>query len=137
MTRTSAGTRRIAAVSVLVGLTGCCDINFWHACTQMACVDHLNIQFATIPTAPARIELRLYSPADPVAYVYDCKDALSCLSAAGFPGFTPDRVFVTVITTAGKRTTEFRDIAYAKYRPNGHHCNPVCRSATLRVDVPK
>ena len=133
--RTSTLTHAVIIVGAAASIAGC-GIDSCHACTAIGCVDQLVIHFATIPTAPVRVELRERSPTDSVVRSYGCNDALSCLTGPVFSDFTPKQLFVTVITSAGTRTTEIRNIKYTEYRPNGPHCDPICRSAALTVDVP-
>jgi hypothetical protein len=127
--------RPLALVAAVAGLAGCNSLGP-HTCTLIGCQNGLTVRLSTMPAAPFRVELRVASPTSQPAYVYDCSNPASCAQGAFFPDFSGEHAFVTVVTSAGTRTTEVTRIEYRVSRPNGPNCPPECRQATVTADVP-
>ena len=128
-------TYRLALVFGLAGLGGCGALAPG-ACTLIGCQDGLMVQLATVPSGDFRVELRATSPTSQPVYVFVCGSNTSCQHGVFFPGYGEDQAFVTVVTSAGARTTEVTGIRYRLTRPNGPNCPPECRQATVAADVP-
>jgi hypothetical protein len=127
--------RPLALVAAVAGLSGCNSLGP-RSCTLIGCQNGLTVQLSAMPSAPFRVELRATSATAQPVYVYDCSNSAACGQGAFFPDFSGDHAFVTVVTSAGTRTTEITRIEYRVSRPNGPDCPPACRQATVTADVP-
>ena len=60
----------------------------------------------------------------------------ACQQDVFFIGLIADRLFVRVTAATGSVLTEIANVPYVSSRPNGPHCDPDCRQATVTVQVP-
>jgi hypothetical protein len=116
-----------ACVALLAGCNG-----FDGLCTLVDCDSGLLVQLAQTPTGPYRIEVWL--PGDDSTQVFECANPATCGNAF-FADFTPKSVVIRVITDAGVRQ-ETAQPTYSVSQPNGPHCEPTCRNATVTVPLP-
>ena len=116
-----------ACAALLAGCSG-----FGGICTLVDCDSGLGVVFAQTPTGPYRVEV--FTHEDGPHYVFDCENPPQC-GYARFVDFTPVLVTIRVTTAAGTR----EQTALPKYsvdRPNGPHCEPTCKWATVTVALP-
>lgn len=99
------------------------------ACTLIGCVNGLTLELrGNLPdtyTVTAR--------AGTVVRTRECSTAQPCGQIV-FEDFNPNTVTIEVTSAAG---TVRREVTpeYRESRPNGPNCPPVCRQATVAVDV--
>jgi hypothetical protein len=118
----------VSGLGLLAFASGC-------SCTLIGCTNGLRIRLRTAATAPYRIEAT--SGGFPGAtYVYDCPNLDNCfVQEAFFSDYMPQSVTIKVITAAGTTTTTVQP-RYEDFEPNGKHCGPTCRVATVEASFP-
>jgi hypothetical protein len=122
---------QLTGVAVL-GMSAACSA--WVDCTLIGCSDMLVVEFDAQPSTPFRVEVT--NPFGTFVSI-DCPTGMACRpNGAAFPDFTPATATVKVITAAGTTTTTVSP-AYTNVKPNGEHCGPTCRIATVKVLVAK
>lgn len=99
-------------------------------CTQIGCDSGIEIVLENRPAGAHRIEAYVYSQGP--RYVYRCEQQRGCSDRVFFTEFTPDRVFVEVVSDAGSQRYEVVP-RYRESRPNGSECPPLCRTAVVRL----
>jgi len=115
-----------ACVALFAGCSGITGI-----CTLVDCDSGLFVQLAQTPTGPYRIEV--FSGEDTPDHVFDCENPSLCYPK--FIDYTPELVKIRVTTSAGTREQTAKP-KYSVWRPNGPHCEPACKSATVTVALP-
>ena len=118
-------------LAILIGCTALasCDLPFGsEKCTLIGCSSGLEIVLDAPPSIPYRVEVYVDGQA---RYVYRCDTPTSCRSAF-FSEFTPASVHVEVITADGIQRVHASP-QYTVSRPNGEDCEPLCRTAVVRI----
>jgi hypothetical protein len=106
-------------------------------CTLLGCYDGIIVHLAAMPSGPFQIEARPTGAEGATAYVYKCDQALPCQQDVFFSNLIADHIFVTVLTAGHRRETEIFPISYTTSHPNGPHCEPACRRATVTAQIPE
>ena len=99
-------------------------------CTLAACSSGLIVKILNPPAGSLTVQARVLNGAS--MYSAECPGADGCTDTVFFSDFTPDRVQITVTTTAGTHVQEVSP-TYANVQPNGSHCAPTCRQATVTI----
>ena len=105
-------------------------------CTLVGCDSGTTVHLAALPSGPFQIAVRFPGVHD-VAYIYDCGPNAECRQDVFFPGLVAFRLYVTVTAAGRTRVTEVWQIPYTSSRPNGPHCEPECRRATITAQIPE
>lgn len=125
-------TRLQVAAFVLLGMSSACGAIA--ACTLIGCSDMLIVEFDT--TAPASFRMEVTSALGTVVSI-DCPGSVGCRpNGAQFADFTPGTSTVKVITAAGTTSSSVTP-EYHNFKPNGEHCGPTCRIATVKATFAK
>jgi len=74
--------------------------------------------------------------AAPGLYEYACAGGEACQQDIFFPELILDRIVVKVTTSLGSRTTEIPNPVYARSRPNGPDCPPLCLQTSVTAQLP-
>lgn len=125
---------RVAVLSpiMLLLLAGCSRSTApGQVCTLIGCDSGIQVVLEKPPAGPYRIEAYVNSSQGP-RYVYRCERQSGCPDRAFFPEFTPDRIFIEVITESGTQRYEAAP-KYQESQPNGPECPPLCRTAVIRL----
>lgn len=117
----------ILRVTAAVLLAGCNPL----VCTDIGCIDSLQVRFDRAPVGAYRVEVVAGAGAEPA--VFECGATESC-PVAYFEGVTAERVTVRVTTAAGTRTQEFSP-RYERQYPNGRLCGAACQQATITFSL--
>jgi hypothetical protein len=125
----TAGSRALLSMAVLaLALTsnGCST-----ACTLIGCSDGVSVELAGALPASYTVTLRIAGEADRTV---ECTPDRQCGGRMFFEGVTPGQAEIEV---QGTGVSVRRQVApsYRTAQPNGRGCPPVCRQATVRVQL--
>jgi len=123
------GWRVSLSVVALVSVQAC-------GCNLVGCADGLLVQLPTQLNAPYRVELLVAGELQPAPAEATCSEGAPCYRDIMFRAYPTERVVVRVTTPLGTRDTAIPQIRYSTSRPNGRGCEPTCRNASVRADIP-
>ncbi len=118
---------------LLLATTFCNDATHPKVCTEIGCESGVEVLVFPQPAGSFRVEV--FPLGSPASYVRDCETAADC-NQIFFADFTPDYVNVRVTTTTDTVFLEAVRLDYAEFQPNGPGCPPVCRTASVTVELP-
>ena len=121
----------IAAASFAFLVAGCDEMMTGVDCTLIACGDAIRVELADLPE-PFTITFRAEGE-EPLTF--ESSDPELEDDVVFIPDVEPDRLTVEV-EAEGVDFTQTFDLEYETFRPNGPDCPPVCRMATVVVDLP-
>ena len=98
-------------------------------CTLVGCESGLRVQIQNAPPGPLSV-VAVDAHAPTAEYSVNCPGVTGCTSEVFFGDFTPESVGLTITTTAGTRHVHATP-TYQTSQPNGPHCAPTCRAATV------
>jgi hypothetical protein len=131
--------KRGLSIVAAVGALASCGIvgpSADKVCTLIGCSSGLTVHLAARPVGTYRVEVFSSYPGQQPAYIYECSAIATCPQDIFFQDLIVDHPFVRVTTSVGTRTTEVTKVPYADFYPNGAHCGPPCRNATITVEIP-
>jgi hypothetical protein len=118
--------KQLAIWSMLVFVVGC---GVTTVCTLIGCDSGLTVRVTNAPDGPLSVVAVV--PPSQAQFTATCPLATGCNSVF-FSDFTPERVDLTITTTDGTRQVEVTP-TYTTSQPNGPHCAPTCRNATVNI----
>lgn len=121
--------RIVLCLGVLVSVQAC-------GCDLVGCTDGLRVQLPAQLNAPYRVELLVAGERQLAPPEATCTDAAPCYHDIMFRTTPTERVVVRVTTPLGVRDTAIPRIKYSTSHPNGSRCEPTCRGATIRAEIP-
>jgi len=122
--------RAAATLAVAAALLACGD-PAGRACTEIGCSDGLYVELQGTPGAALEVVASTLSAEERSAGCI-VPPAGSCVVA--FDGFVPQEVTLAVL--GGDRPVSVTvEPAYEDLQPNGPGCPPICRQATVEVDL--
>ena len=126
--------RRFRIALALAFASGCGALGP-EVCTLIGCNEHgLFIHFDGPPAQTVRIEAT--TGEGPLPVIVECTDLRQCSNSIVFPSFFPQHVHLKVTHGQFSREYDFSP-TYTTSRPNGPDCDPVCRSGSVTVTLPR
>lgn len=125
--------KRLMSLTVLSLLLGCSTAD--KACTLIGCNDGLSVTFKGSPPENFTLRLKADGQADINVTCPGGSTQFTCLpDRVMINNYTPTQVDVTY--TAGDKTlTRSFTPSYTSSEPNGPGCGPVCRQASVELDL--
>ena len=123
------GANPMGAIAILAwAISGCCG-------SDVGCVGGLFIDFQSPPTGYVRVQV--VKPASDPPRFFECDSYPTQCSGSGtaFRDFTPRMVTFRISTETGSRDVTVQP-RYTTTAPNGLFCDPKCRGATIRLELP-
>jgi hypothetical protein len=123
----------VAGATVALATAGCDDHGPTRPCTLVDCeVNGLTVRVeGTLPT----VYMVTVSSPNEEARSRVCWTPAHCVGGAvHFAGYSPAEVSITVEWEDGTATAT-AEPTYQVFRPNGPDCEPVCRTATITVQL--
>ncbi len=120
----------VFAASVALLLPGC-DGATGQVCTEIGCSDGLFVTLRAAPGGEYTLTATAATGEDRNGRCVITSDG-SCL--VGFPGFLPDEVTLAV-SGDGQQASVTLEPDYEQFQPNGPGCPPVCRQASVEIDL--
>lgn len=114
---------------VVLLLAGCNGVVL--ACTDMGCLDALEVRFSRAPVGAFRVEAIPAGGGEPA--VFECASAQLC-PIASFPDLVAERVTIRLTTAEGTVSQEFTP-RYEKVYPNGRRCGGACQQGTVTFQL--
>ena len=120
----------IVSMAVAASLSAC-DGSTDLACTEIGCLDGLSVVVRGTPGV--EIEIEASEPSGDVRNA-TCVVLQDGSCRIGFDGFVPEEVTVAV-SGGGQHASVTVEPVYETLQPNGPDCPPICRQATVEVDL--
>jgi hypothetical protein len=126
-----------SCISAALSLTSCGVLGLTGDCTTIGCTSGLTVHLPVLPAGAYTIEIFLagISGGGP-ALAYTCAGGPQCTQDVFFSDIVINHATVRVATAVGSRITEIPTVTYETSRPNGPHCAPECRNATITAQLP-
>lgn len=124
-------------INAALTLAGCGVLGLTGDCTLIGCFSGLTVHLPALPAGAYTIEVLVTGTGDGgPSYTYSCAGGPQCKQDVLFPELILSHPNIRVTTSAGSRITEISNLSYDTVRPNGEHCTPTCRQATVTAELP-
>ncbi len=121
-------------VTAAASFVASCDgLGITRGCTLIGCEDGLRVHLVGAVPVPTPLTVTVTAPGGAPQTV-QCTATGYCAEYVFFHGFMPESVTVEVHAGGVYVTGTYRPV-YHNYQPNGPHCDPTCRQATVEIPV--
>lgn len=125
------------SVGAALSLTSCGVLGLTGDCTSIGCTSGLTVHLPVLPVGAYTVEVFLTEIGDGESTLaYTCAVGVQCTQDVFFPDIVISHAIVRVTTAADSRVTTVPQVTYATSHPNGTHCPPECRKATIVAQLP-